>query len=106
MGRVTYYVALAFKKEEDGHLMSSGLVCGQLGGGLSGADAPAIGLRMMTNPEFLRLATSRSAVIFDMVSAACDRASALPEVRASANAISRSCKSAGVRVSSSGMVTG
>jgi hypothetical protein len=74
--------------------MSSGLVCGQLGGGFSGADPPVIGLRMMTNPEFLRLATSRSAVIFDMVSAACDGANALPEVRASANAVSTSRGSA------------
>jgi hypothetical protein len=75
-------------------------VCGQLGGGFSGADPPWIGRRMITNPDNLSCATRRSATILDIVSAACDRTIALPLVRASANAISKSRGSAGVSFSS------
>jgi hypothetical protein len=58
-----------------------------------------MGFRMITNPDDLSCATRRSATILDMVSAACDRAIALPLVAASA-AVSTSPGSAGVTSSS------
>jgi hypothetical protein len=61
-----------------------------------------MGFRMITYPEDFSCATRRSATILDIVSAACDRANALPLVRASASAVLTSRGSAGVSFSSGG----